>query len=801
MMQSSQVSDALLAEALIYAYYPELFRLAISLLEDIQSARQAVMESLTQAVAGRYSYWGEPGLQEWMYVRVIQAARRQQPLEPAREDWIAGGALSEDDRLALLLRYSLNLDTPSIARLLAENPQETQARLDKAFSRAKESISQAKENVSQAQESISQEDSAANGAYNAPEQSLEARLEGLFDERWPVRAPGAGEMAALCGQIVQAALASRGRRARTAPYKEAALLLGAILLVLLAGWSALRLFPEPAKTPAPSPLALITQPASATTGPQATRLATVETTPTLTPVIHRTYQVVAGDNLLSISGKTGLSVRKLRELNQLLPGVRLQPGDSLILGLIAPAVPPSATPTIQVERPVALTISSSLEQVRQRMGSSNLYWHTAWVEGMSVAYGPARYVGPPEVLRTQAWIDNRALYALDLWGSLDDAPGNVRLIYREDAWIYGIDRVSGELVTTAAWTSGLSTNISIFFNPDDWLSMTEEMHIAGVDTKAGRDVLVLSTGDMGGEAEMRLWIDALTGTILRWEYSVEHDILMEAYVTRVVYGVDVPLVTALESSPLPAAFSQDWTGEPEEAQAAVQPVAGRPGMPRLTAPQGFDPAAQPLEFQWIQVEGINGAEQNRAEVFAGGYFLGTIDFTWPYLLDCARSPDGRLVAFLDAPTMGGVFRLAWFNLGDLEQVHRPQMDVPMGDNLLSPELVFSPDGSQLALYRCAADLDGCGVFLLDMSLDEFTRLLRVSEARSLAWSPDGAYLAMLGEIGRDPDVQVLVVNARTGEVVYSQPFENETVLAGSPTHEWGIEFPVMEIRVDGCRGE
>jgi DNA-directed RNA polymerase specialized sigma24 family protein len=76
MLQSSEVDDALLSEALIHKYYPGLYQLTLTVTDDPDTAAQVARYAISSAVTRRHRYSGEFSLRVWLYSMGYQAARK-----------------------------------------------------------------------------------------------------------------------------------------------------------------------------------------------------------------------------------------------------------------------------------------------------------------------------------------------------------------------------------------------------------------------------------------------------------------------------------------------------------------------------------------------------------------------------------------------------------------------------------------------------------------------------------------------------------------------------------------------------
>jgi hypothetical protein len=387
------------------------------------------------------------------------------------------------------------------------------------------------------------------------------------------------------------------------------------------------------------------------------------------------------------------------------------------------------------------------------------------------------------------------------------------------------------------------------FSPglSNWFQAGGELQVLGQDTQAGREALAVqwtaeeapesSSGD--SSTVLILNVDTQTGSILHlrrylgkvtpldWNASV---LVEEQIVTDIAYDVDFPPPDPFDPrTALGAGFVEDYHGEPLAADAQLplpeQPAAGHELLPYKRPPPDFDPSGSRLTFQLPKsLKSLDGTLQQAlppVELFAGPYFLRSLRGVNPWSLACGRSPDGRWLAYAipewslpaDASQRDSLVGL---HLLDLLQREEIQTD---WSGLLVDDLDFSPDGQRLALSL--SDSTGPLVWVID--LESGDRDMQIySSADSLVWSPDGQYLAFLGNyhlagsseptqesIGLLPNEQAIVIRVDSGEVVYRASLpEDWRLYTGAglesqlpqdwPVRDWDVPFPVYRYTVSAC---
>jgi RNA polymerase sigma factor (sigma-70 family) len=148
-------------EQLYRTRYERFLRVAVAIVGDEASARDAVQEGFARALKGSRSFAGDGPLEAWVWRIVVNAALAvrgaQLPLaEPAElgavdeatgdEDvrrWVA--RLPERQRLAVFLRYYADLDYRAIAAALEVEPGTVSATLSAAHTALRRQLEEVKQ--------------------------------------------------------------------------------------------------------------------------------------------------------------------------------------------------------------------------------------------------------------------------------------------------------------------------------------------------------------------------------------------------------------------------------------------------------------------------------------------------------------------------------------------------------------------------------------------------------------------------------------------------------------------------------
>lgn len=467
---------------------------------------------------------------------------------------------------------------------------------------------------------------------------------------------------------------------------------------------------------------------------------------------------------------------------------------------------PTAFP--QVAQPPPLTRRSSADDILQRWADSPSLWHSLSADLQTWRYGPPSYSGLPRAYRTQAWF-LQPDQSIVLMGLLGGEPG--LSILASQNRIYRRSAAENES-RNQAW-DGLLVNLApegplrqmIFPASSPWASREGKFRDVQTANIAGRTAIVFDWINSQGQREARLWLDARSGIILRMQIfgGQDHQTLM-----------DESVITSLElerGEPPPALVTgarlsqtQPLSGDPAFAALPPTPTpaiaqAIRHAAPYEPAPPGFNPSGTRLSFQFPSDPQVANAARNTAsqpaDLLADGFSLGTTRFGLPWMLRCTRSPDGRRLAFntgSDGVTPADD-SLRWFNLSKPGAIYQPLPD------LHAVSFAFSPDSRRLAVAGRGHGDRTSGVYLVELGTGESRLLLAAEAANHLLWSPDGEFLALVGQTADQEAPAVLVLHVRTNRISYQgEAGIIDTAPADSPIAAWGLPFPADMGGMDAC---
>jgi hypothetical protein len=222
---------------------------------------------------------------------------------------------------------------------------------------------------------------------------------------------------------------------------------------------------------------------------------------------------------------------------------------------------------------------------------------------------------------------------------------------------------------------------------------------------------------------------------------------------------------------------------------------------------GFDPSGVRLVFQpsvdsaggplalAARINDYTQAPTLATDLFGDGYYLGQAQFGLPWGLRCARSPDGLRLAF--SSVSEGVapsdLRLRWLDLREARRVYQPEI------NLLAESFAFAPDSARLAAFGGGLDLAD-GIYIINLNSAEISRLMPAQSAHSLAFSPDGEFLAFIGQLSGEDAEALFVVHIRSRAIAFrSDPGTAlDAAINQSPILGWGTAFPVETGGMETC---
>jgi RNA polymerase sigma-70 factor (ECF subfamily) len=830
MLQSGQVSREYFLETLLEAYYALVLRLATSLIDDSNAARDATRRTFLKAVLDVHQYRSQVGVETWLYkiayqtcIRVQQRERIWKGIEkifslsgeltnpvsndpPSEHDrllWQAVDRLGDTERNILILQYANGWSVEQIAAVTGIN------------------TAQVIDLSNQALLELTKECSPAD-------ESLETALSRSLGLRWPLTHTSIEDIHEYARTIDGKAGGRQSVRRRIATLKEMAIIGLAILLVFLMIWGGNRFFirsEEGSSLPGSVNSNAQRQSREGRTTPEK-RLAAVGTptpgqsgrgdllsprpssTPTPTGVF---YTVQEGDTLVEISTRFGTSPDELVSFNRIPDGAVLAPGMALVIpGSLPEGRQFRATPVTPVTQRISMKQPWTSEEVFQLRNPDVFPFHTVWLDAESISYPAGNESHPATRSHFQVWLSQRQFLII---GGPEGAepeevgiglggrfylsnPGDGELFFKDVTSSYDRPPMSVPLFF------GL---IMLFGDSDEMAYST--FTVLGESVIAGREVWVVNQDASDGSREALLWLDKGTGLSLHVRRLDAPDFLRnpdenrpgEVLVKAVEYDVDFPQELFNYALPWRGGYARDYTGEPASIGensyfTSDDKLASR--MIKEAPPEGFDPSLSRLSFHY-PVDSDPVSPMAGTDVYADGYYLSRIRMGIPWDTTCQRSKDGSKIIFSSGLVdPGGSTRQSggtyYVDLRSLDEIYRLQP----AESGTEGDFAISPDSRTVALWGCSGKKDSCGVYLHDMETHKWRKLVDNEEgAGDFVWSPDGKSLGWMtsGNV-------VIVMDVEKGEISYTDNYEalNQGPHADPPMKDWGVVFPPQTVGLDGC---
>ena len=485
--------------------------------------------------------------------------------------------------------------------------------------------------------------------------------------------------------------------------------------------------------------------------------------------------------------------------------------------LIAESNQPTSSTPLQV-----ITAKSSPGEILELIASSPSLWKTLWADGIILHYGPPGYAGPPLSYRNRIWIGNLSnpFHGLVLGGPLDGKPelfhsmnnGSVYEIdlrtglsydystnYTPAPFLYDPTFLAYKLAAVSPYPqSGFPTEPlwSLLWDPG---KIQWKLNVAGEDIVAGRKAVKVIWESDENQPRCILWVDALTGLILRLNQynSTDPGALTEEFILKkIVYDADIPpdLFKIPQESLQGLEWDHYWQPVPDEKQASPASPTPAPGhQPYWPTPlmRDYDTSKSLLTFQWRDTSPITGT----AELFADGYLMGEIEIGNPWTALCERSPDGRTLALINVPTgSDGAEGLRSISISE------PEKSYPVLPNAaaFNNEFAFSPDSRYLAFWGCGGSETNCGIYIHDIKNRQNKKLYATSWAYGLTWNPDGSSLAFFHNAQKARYLVVVDVNSAVSLVMANVDGLNAGTIPSGTPYDWGVPFPPQNTGLEGC---
>jgi DNA-directed RNA polymerase specialized sigma24 family protein len=817
MLQNADISDEALFEALVTHYYPEICSFAYLLSgRQADSAGEEALSAISAAVEKRHRISITTSLRSWLFLHIYQHCRRSkvrfqwaasllpfffQP-QTCREFYLSKGleGLRFNEAVSLTLHYLYRFSTEEAASVQDISVKSARDRLIVARVSAYQKIFP--ENLDP-RDHVGYINLLHTGMDDPLRMAAEAELKEHL-EACPSCRAYAGCLPDLEARLARAAseaglvgsaadLEEAGRPAwkkaglqpqprRLFPLKEIGLV-GALLAGLVLAGGALDLFTPDDSGPIPTPAVLPAPTLTPTPGP-------------LPPLVlegvegvdyfYFNYQVHDVETLETLSEKTGLTQDEIRFLNNLSPGRSETFSNGRQARLVAFRdrgwfdLPPRSR-----ERLLAppLTVSSSIDEVLERVLESDAYWQTLWAEYVYMVSPIPGVLAQPEIL-----------YLFQVWQAGPERGVIAATGFGEEGGVVNFTAGDWSFLQEngkyrAMWGSTGMGMIAPIFGADLTTAFGEiALQVGKSGSIAGREAISL-TGVLE-DGQLEIWIDALTGVNLGigLEGLFQEGTNLHIAANRVEYDAQFPQGLFYPPTSPVKGLSASFRGEPVQ-EASFIPIdwSNFPLPPYIDTlhppPADLDFARASISFQKRE------SASSAYDVFADEYYLGNLEFP-QYIRACQRSPEGTnvLLTGISHVFFGEGIEHYLLNLLTLEKTKILETSYEIVKS------AFSPDGSRLAAVNCGYP---CRLNVYDLETGETRQLGRnysFSYVQNVAWSSEGVQIAIL--LSENPTYgQIVVFDVETGEEIFTSSYHgtNEIILTpGSPTEDWGIPFPTKE---------
>ncbi len=595
MLSSGQVSSTLLLEKLLQDYYPKIFQLAFSILNDWVLAERCAQDIFVKAMLSAHKFSSEAGVEIWLYQLAWQQCQKANQQQKARlllgsifspvakkraaetvppenpldaHLWQAIDGLGEFSQSVLLLHVLHCLPVEKIGTVVGDSTGEIQAVLEVA-----------RQEISARWEIAGREDT-----------ELSEALLRLFASRWPAPAAAEYDLEELAAGISRQVAGKQSRIKPIATFLEVSLL---VIVVLVAGG-----FLVLAGRGDPGSSASTAVSSSVVPGREAVAIASStpvsgyryrsrdETllmprgydlipVPTYTPTPDGVlYGSQIGEEYMQIASSLGVALEELLAENRIPVEEQLSHGQLLYIPGSLPELTlrrttpvPQPTYTLPLETPV------DLGAIARLMFPENTTYHTVWFDAL-LAMNPQRpFSDQQQHLRIQLWLsDDQALL---LGGPAGEEPYDVLLWVNGDnyvaspveasPWFRHAGNLPGESLIDPRLLYG-----AISFLRETFSYGYPKYQFIGEEPIAGRPSWIISELDEQMASGAVFNIDKQTGFILKVVRNQDDPnprraratMPQEAIITAIEFNVDFPQELFNPRFPWRGGYALDHSGKP-----------------------------------------------------------------------------------------------------------------------------------------------------------------------------------------------------------------------------------------------
>jgi DNA-directed RNA polymerase specialized sigma24 family protein len=612
MLQSGQASPGMLAESLVREYYTRVSHLAYFMLDDPRAALYATRKTFSQALLNVYSYRSQVGVDAWLFRiavdvirQTLQRMSRRQALNLTtafpENPYLPVEAVTPGDREAAL--WTLLERTPANSKFLiyfsVVLEWETDT-LSPLFNKGQRSLEAEVQRLrSMVFNGMSSDQANASGGRNLPvKKQLDNWVASSIRHRWPPMDLTEDNYYEEIQLILTEAGEKSTVRERFASFKEVFFTGLISLLVVGLIWFSSRLMGDEQEAPPEKSVVIVTKIVRRriTATPAPTKVLMPEIYPKKS--IH--YTAHQYDTLNTIAARLNIPVEELERLNDFDREQVLEQGRLVVIATLP--ITPVAAASRPLATPQPLDESSTSTQILARIFSSSSLWHTLWFNAYVIHHGPPGFIGQARVQQEQTWI-SQPYNSLVIAGQPGSDPNQIW--FALDGKVYDVDPSSGETYLYDFHPEKLPVYSALeeYIFPDGLVEKTSALNIVGTDEVAGRKTLVVDRFVKEYKLESRLWIDTLTGMILRArQYALDSDSYTNEFVIqRIAFNVDFPDKT-FDRNSLLLNFAKDYLGQPMSSDEKpdspiISPEPDRFPLTETPAPVGYGISTSKLLFR------------------------------------------------------------------------------------------------------------------------------------------------------------------------------------------------------------
>ena len=592
MLASHQVSSSLLLETLIHEYYSHIYRLAFSILDDQQAAKQAVLETFSVALLNVHHYRAVTGVENWINKlawtvckRTYRRERRWKRLEkllslhgeltnsnqavPASEFdaelWHAIDELGVQTRFVVTLNLFTGWSVENISQVTGAPVQEVETHL--------------RHGVQQIAERLEENHWSAD---NWKEQAA-----GSLENRWPAPTIDDTDVSVLVQQIEKRAHRKKLLRGPSVTLGEMAVLIAVVIMVLgLALWGNQLLVgrvPPKQGLPVPSSTPEALSQAQRTGDPflmprkYSGAFSAVTTSNTTETPEDIYYLGPAGKGLEEIAQKLGVTVQDLKHFNRIPDKQSSYQGQWLWVpkhpltdqALISPPVAP-VTYTLSAKDPI------TARDLNVDLYPSQDTYHTVWLDALVTANPKTASISTRQIFRLQLWLsDNEGLL---IGGPVGHDPAEMVLWRGREIYVakpsLSLPRFQGIGTQLSASTPLLNSTIILIKQAQIWdspnLIYIEPGSVAGRETW----ILKAAANSQNGPVAM-IDLDKKTGFVLHYQQihasaenrTASQDLPDEISVRKIDFDVNFPQELFNPHLPWRGGYAMNYSGEPDPSNS------------------------------------------------------------------------------------------------------------------------------------------------------------------------------------------------------------------------------------------